>query len=290
MAINLQDLANVRAARTPRRIGEILRESGRLGEQDIRKIVARQAKKGGRFGEVARDMGLIKDEDIKRALAHQFHYPYVSYGKSNLSPLLIAAYEPFSVPVEPIRALRSQLMLRWFGDGKKALVLTGASTGTGCSQLAGNLAIVFAQLGQQTLLIDADFRRPCLQRLFAAECDAGLSNVLCGTHALGDAVIELPHFQQLSLLCAGVEPPNPQELLSQRGFSQLLAMARDSFDIVIIDTPPLGEFADAQIAAARADGCVLTARRHQTRMSDVHAAQSQLSPSGATLLGTVIND
>ena len=290
MSINPTDAASGARRRTSRRIGEILRDFGRLHEEDISQVMALQLKKGGRFGEVARRLRLIKEDDVQRALAHQFEYPYLPQGKVHVSPQLIAAYQPFSRHVEALRALRSQLTLRWFNEARRTIAFTGSRSGVGCSSLTANLAIVFAQAGQRTLLIDANFRRPQQQDLFGMKCGGGLCGCLSGRGNFFDALSPVAPFEDLSVLSAGAVPPNPNELLSQGSFVHVLETARANFDVVIIDTPAITQYADAQMVAARAGACILVTRRNQSRISEIERAKDMIAPSGAALLGTVIND
>src|SRR5256885_1867556 len=152
-------------------LGRLLVDSGKLTERDVNRIATTQRKKNLRFGEAAQRLGLVSTDDVARALAKQFGYPYVT-GESALDPTLVAAYHPFSPAAEALRELRSQLQLRWFNDTNNTLAIVAPRRRSGCSQLAANLAIVFAQLGKRTLLIDANFRRPSQQMLFRAPPDA----------------------------------------------------------------------------------------------------------------------
>jgi protein-tyrosine kinase len=273
-----------------RTIGAIMSESGRLTERDIKRVVAFQKKKGLRFGEAARGLGLASDEDIQRALAQQFNYPYVRGGESGASPMLISAYRPFDTAAESFRMLRSQLALRWFDHGHKTLAIGGPRAGCGASTMAANLAVSFAQLGERTLLLDANFRRPSQHLLFGVAADIGLADVLVGRTTVEKAVVRLAQLNGLAVLCAGPTPPNPHELLSSRALHYLIDLAQEYFDVVIFDTPPILEYADAQMISARAGAYVMVARRHQTRLADLEAAKARLAPAGATLLGAVVNE
>lgn len=269
-------------------LGKLLLDAGKLTEIDVNRIAVAQRKKNLRFGEAAERLGLVSTEDVSRALAQQFRYPYVT-GDSPLDASLIAAYEPFSTAAEALRELRSQLLLRWPETQRKTLAVISPHKRSGCSHLAANLAIVFAQLGHRTLLIDANFRRPSQQALFGIPSGAGLSNLLAGHCDLEENVlIPIAPFDHLHVLCAGTQPPNPQELLSRVTFRYLIETAPTSFDMVIIDTPPILEYADAQIVAATAGGCLLATRRHRTRLADVERAREKFAPARAVLLGTAI--
>jgi protein-tyrosine kinase len=124
---------------------------------------------------------LMTQEDVRYALSVQFDYPYLP-DDSSLSRELVAAYEPASRAVEDLRALRSQLMLRWFDTAaeRRGLAIASAGQGDGRSYLAANLAIVFSQLGERTLLIDANLRTPKQHKLFNLGGRTGLSDMLVG--------------------------------------------------------------------------------------------------------------
>jgi receptor protein-tyrosine kinase len=271
-------------------IGELLVTTGKITELDVARVVALQKQKKLRFGEAAQELGLLRAEDVERALAQQYDYPYVAEGSSAFSPLLVTACEPFGARAEAVRGLRSQLALRWFDDRRKSLAVAAPRAGGGSSVVAANLAIAFAQLGERVLLIDANLRRPAQHALFGIGAVEGLSGLLAGRGAFRDALRIVEPFTSLAVLCAGAIPPNPHELLSAVGFSYLIETAPAAFDIVIIDSPPLLEYSDGQLIAARAAGCLLVARRHQTSLTDMEDAKQQLEPTGAAIVGAVLND
>ncbi|TMH13144.1 MAG: chain length determinant protein tyrosine kinase EpsG, partial [Betaproteobacteria bacterium] len=172
------------APRANRSIGAILMDSGVLSPEDAERILLFQKEHGLRFGEAAIRLGLLSEADIQFALSRQFSYAYLRTmgDKKPLSDELVAAYQPFSPRVEQLRAIRSQLMLRWFDKAEQRQVMTvvGTEPGEGRSYLAANLAVVFSQLGERTLLIDADMRRPRQHELFLLQNKVGLSTVLSG--------------------------------------------------------------------------------------------------------------
>ncbi len=211
-------------------------------------------------------------------------------GQWNPSPLLVGMCEPQGRQTEALRELRSQLILRWFKDGKSALAVTGGRSGDGCSLVAANLAIVLAQLGERTLLIDANFRSPRQQDLFSLKPEAGLADLLRGRDVYDEALTAVPSLEHLRVLCAGAVPANPQELLSRASFIYVLKTMAEKYRSIVIDTPPALQFADAQIVAARAGGCLLVTRRHRTKLADVEEIKGRLEPTGAQLLGAVINE
>ncbi|MBL8376619.1 MAG: chain length determinant protein tyrosine kinase EpsG [Burkholderiales bacterium] len=273
-----------------RSIGAILIDSGRLTAEDAEKILRLQKERGMRFGDAAQQLRLLTEDDIRFALARQFDYPYLPAGDHSLSQELVAAYRPFTEPVERLRALRSQLVLRWFdgADSRKALAIVSPGIGDGRSFLAANLAIVFSQLGERTVLVDADLRNPRQHELFHLANKGGLSDVLAG-RAGPESVVRIPNLLGLSVLPAGATPPNPQELLGRVAFVELLQELGKNFDTIIIDTPATGAFADAHTVAARAGAALLVARKNLTSASELQMLARSMQQSGVELVGSALN-
>lgn len=273
-----------------RAIGTILVDAGRLAQDDAELILQFQRQRGARFGDAGLALGLLSEDDVRFALSVQFGYPYLSRD-STMSRELVAAYEPASRPVEQLRALRSQLMLRWFGTGvdRRGLAIVSASPMEGRSYIAANLAIVFSQLGERTLLIDADMRAPRQHQLFNLGKKAGLSDMLAG-RAGPEAVVGVPALQDLSVLPAGAIPPNPQELLGRQEFSRLLQSLGEDFSVIIIDTPSAGECADAHTVAVRAGAALMVARQNRSSVRQMAKFTQGLREFGVTLVGSVLND
>ncbi len=274
-----------------RSIGAILIDAGKLKAADAERILRLQQDEGLRFGDAAKRLGLITDEDIAQALSRQFDYPYLTWGESRVSGEVIAAYNPFSAPVEALRALRSQLMLRWFDNETehKALAITSPGRSEGRSWLTANLGVVFSQLGERTLIIDADLRHPRQHLLFGIDNRAGLSAVLSG-RSTPDLVQRVPALLDLSVLPAGAIPPNPQELLARPVFAQLLDQLANEYDVILIDTPAGTQFADGQTVAVRASGALVVAQKNASRVNLLRAYTDMLRQATAAVVGTVLMD
>lgn len=271
-----------------RNIGAILVDAGRLKLDDVERILRLQKEQGLRFGDAALKLQLVSADDIQYALARQFSYPYLRVGEGGFSNDLIAAYKPFSAQVEMLRALRSQLMLRCFNEDRKALAIVSPNAREGRSYLAANLAVVFSQLGERTLLIDADLRDPRQHLIFNLARNAGLTSILAG-RANHDAIVRIPYFSDLSVLAAGPVPPNPLELLGRSEFARLLDELTQRFDIILIDTPAGVSYSDAEIVAARAGNALMVTRKDRTPLGSAKAFVSQLTASGAAVIGSVLN-
>jgi protein-tyrosine kinase len=281
----------LRQAAGNRSIGAILVDTDRLSLADAERILALQQKEGLRFGDAGLKLGVLKPEDISFALARQYGYPYLLAGESNVADEITAAYEPFSPQVEVLRALRSQLMLRWFTGPRenRTLAIASPGRGEGRSWLAANLAVVFSQLGEHTLLIDADLRNSRQHSLFGIKNRSGLSSILSSRGEVS-TIQRVASFVDLSVLPSGPIPPNPQELLGRPLFAKLLDELAGEFGVIIIDTPAAAEYADAQTIATRASGALLLARKHTTSIDALGSLADNLRQTGVQLVGGVVSE
>lgn len=252
-------------------IGHLLLDMGKITDKDAERILKFQKEKSMRFGEAALALGFVTMDDINKALSYQFDYPYLAGDKASFSSDVVAAYDPFSKQVESLRSLRTQLMLRWFERGFKTLAISSSSEADKSSTLAANLAVVFSQLGERTLLIDANLRDPSQHKLFKLNNHHGLSDILVG-RASTDVIVRIPSLLNMSVLTAGTIPPNPQELLNKSEFDMLLTAFAEQFDVIIVDSSPILHSSDAQILAKKIGGVLLAAEQHTTTFKDTHAA------------------
>jgi chain length determinant protein tyrosine kinase EpsG len=192
--------------------------------------------------------------------------------------------------VEELRAVRTQLLIRWYDPSanRRTLAVASPCAREGRSFVAANLAVVFSQVGHRTLLIDADFRAPRQQSIFNIPDRFGLSSVLSGRADLS-AATPVMGLAGLAVLPAGPLPPNPLELLSRGSFAALLGKAQSEYDTILIDTPPAAEYADAQCVAFRAGDALLVSRKDVTRMGDTERAVRDFSDASARIVGTLVN-
>lgn len=281
----LDELSHLQSKRV---VGQLLLDAGKLNTAGTKRVLQLQQQEKLRFGEAALKLGLINETDLHHALAKQFDYAYLTPGDGHFSPDLVAAYQPFSLQVERLRALRGQLMLRWFSTGHKALAITGIHPGDGASYLTANLAVVFSQLGERTLLIDADLRHPRQHVLFNLGHRPGLSDMLAGRAGFS-AVTRIPNLLNLSVLTAGTVPPNPAELLSRAETPIKLGDFAQHYDVILIDTSAAEAAADAIMVAARTQGTLLVLRQDRTQLATAAAFKAHLNSAGASLVGSVLN-
>jgi chain length determinant protein tyrosine kinase EpsG len=202
----------------------------------------------------------------------------------------VAAYHPASKQGDTLRAIRSQLLLRWFGTGQHALAISGVAQGEASSVLAANLALVFAQLGHRTLLVDANLRHGSQHVLFGMPDRRGwpgLSDLLAGRARL-DAIAAVPGFGALSLLVSGTVPPNPQELLERASFGQLHAQLGKLYDVVLYDIAPTTHGAEALAVAAHAGAVLMVAQKNQTPVAALKRMAHQMARADVSVIGSVL--
>ncbi|WP_211238035.1 polysaccharide biosynthesis tyrosine autokinase [Derxia gummosa] len=273
----------------PRSLGSILVESGAMSAADVNRVLEVQRESGMRFGEIAVGLQLLTHEQLEAALAEQYRYPYLTPGHSGVSPMVVMAWQPFGRQAEALRALRTQLAMQWLhrDEGTRSLAVTSLDAGDGRSWIAANLAVAFSQLGERTLLIDADLRRPVQHSLFDVDSGVGLSGLLLGKSGAG-AIQPVRALPNLSLLPAGAVPPNPQELLTSRAFGRLLDELALSHDAIVLDTPPAGEFADAQVIASSTSATLVVMRQHRSELRRLEELKQQLERAGGQIVGGVL--
>jgi receptor protein-tyrosine kinase len=272
-------------------IGRILVEAGRISATDAQRVAQVAAEFKMRFGDAAVEMELVKRSDIDYALGRQFSFPHLDRNDPALSPDLIAAYQPDHPLVERLRDLRSQIAARAITGARAhpVVALLSADRGDGRSFIAANLAVAFAQMGQRTLIIDADMRNPTQHRLFRLENRLGLSTLLSGRCGV-ECLHRVESFPRIFVLTSGPTPPNPLELLEKPVFAQLLASADVNFKAVIIDTPAGVIAADARLIGNRAGAGVLIARSGHTRTQHGERFIQTLKADQANVLGVVLNE
>ncbi|MFC1759020.1 polysaccharide biosynthesis tyrosine autokinase [Planctomycetota bacterium] len=224
------------------------------------------------------------------------HIPLIEVAKiktlpgSEITPVIVTVHKPKSPQAEAYRAVRTSLYFNTKDRTHKVIQVTSPMPGDGKSTLAANLAVTIAQSGKSVLLMDADFRRPTLHKVFGLEKRAiGLAPFVNGEVELEDAISTLPETPNLSLLPCGARPSNPSELLSSQEFSNCLDLFREKFDYVIVDTPPVLAVSDGCAVAARVDGVILTFRIHKRAKPLATRARDALNNIGANVFGLVVN-
>ena len=205
-----------------------------------------------------------------------------------LAARVVTNSEPASVASEAYRTLRTNLIYSHVDVPPKVIVLTSPGSGEGKSTSCANLGVVLAQTGKAVLILDCDFRKPVMHKFFGMRNLIGLVDVLAGERKLQEVTSQ--PLEGLTVAPAGRIPPNPSELLGAQRFKQLLTGARQEFDYVLVDAPPVGIVSDAAIVATQGDGVLLVLDAQNTRKRAVQQALRNLDNVGASVLGTVMNN
>ncbi|HKO18493.1 MAG TPA: polysaccharide biosynthesis tyrosine autokinase [Acidobacteriaceae bacterium] len=202
---------------------------------------------------------------------------------------LVTVSDARSSGAEAYRTLRTNLLFSAAVTALQRVVITSPGPAEGKSTTAANLAIAFAQQGHRVLLVDCDLRRSRVHKLFGESQSPGLTNVLVGGIAPSDA-IRPTKVDGLLILPSGALPPNPAELLGSPQMKELLDKLGESYDLLILDSPPLLAASDAAILSRIVDGALVVVRAGRTERTALLAAVQQLTTVGARVLGTVLND
>ncbi|WP_036097499.1 CpsD/CapB family tyrosine-protein kinase [Listeria floridensis] len=200
------------------------------------------------------------------------------------------AHEYNSSISEQFKLIRTGIDFSGIDENKQVILITSPESGTGKSTIASHLAVAYAEKGARTLLIDADMRKPTLHKRFSKKMLTGLSSVITGEDTLEDSLQKVTMSTcMLSILTSGPIPPNPNDLLSSKKMAELIERLRESFDKIIIDTPPVTIVSDALVLSERTDGTVLVCRHHKTLKEKAKDAVSQLQLARANLIGVIFN-
>ncbi len=240
------------------------------------------------FVDAAVRLGIVCQADVEAALGSEQRIAVVQRKRVVPHRSLTILRDPFDPHSEAVRALRTELILRRDSHTHANLVaLLSPCAGEGRSQLAAELAIAFSQLGQPTLLIDADLRRPKQHVLFNADNAHGLSDAI--SQALTPALNPVEGLPELSVLTSGPIPPNPLELLCDGRFEKLVDEWRKRFAYIVFDTPPVDKYADGLAVATLAARALTVYRAAHTPYAETRNLLRRLTATHSNILGAVVN-
>ncbi|GAA1735767.1 polysaccharide biosynthesis tyrosine autokinase [Aeromicrobium alkaliterrae] len=188
---------------------------------------------------------------------------------------------------ESMRILRTNLQFLDVDSPQQVITITSALPGEGKSTTSSSLAIALAETGRRVLLIDGDLRKPRLDAMFGLERTVGLTTALVG-RVSPESAVQPTRTAGLDVLTSGTLPPNPSELLQTEAMLNLVGHLSESYDLVLIDAPPLLAVTDGALLAALSDGALVVVRHGRTRLDELKGAAERLQAVGARVLGTVI--
>src|SRR5512137_2782329 len=224
---------------------------------------------------------------------------YRSYGSEDAKPeealplvreieLINHLYPKFSI-AEDYRTVRTSILFSHADSTPKTIAFTSTLPQEGKTATVSNLAVSFAQLEGRVLLIDADMRKPRLSKVFNLRNTHGLSSFLAGKSGF-DEVVQKTSIENVLTIPSGPHPPNPAELLNSKRMKELLAQAKEAFNIVLLDTPPVLAVIDPVIVSSLADSTVFVVRAGKTTRRSLQRAIDEVRKSKADIIGVVFNE
>jgi succinoglycan biosynthesis transport protein ExoP len=197
-------------------------------------------------------------------------------------------YPKFSI-AEDYRTVRTSILFSHADSAPKTIAFTSTLPQEGKTATISNLAVSFAQLEGKVLLVDADLRKPRLHKVFNLRNVNGLSSYLAGKNAF-EEVIQKTSIDNVWTIPSGPHPPNPAELLNSKRMKELLAQAKDRFNVVLLDTPPVLAVIDPVIVSSLADSTVFVVRAGKTNRRPLVRAVEEIRKSKADIIGVVFNE
>lgn len=202
--------------------------------------------------------------------------------------MLIVESRPKSAEAEAYKTLRTNVQYSSISKKIKTLLVTSADSKDGKSTVCSNLGVTFSQNSQSVIILDCDFRKPSIHKFFNISNSAGITDILLGEEKLEETI---QHYNSnTDILTAGNIPPNPSEILGSQSMINLLSFLSERYDIVIIDSPPVGVVTDAQIISASVDGTLVVIRAEETKAKRVTEAVNLLKKVDANIIGMVLNE
>jgi succinoglycan biosynthesis transport protein ExoP len=240
------------------------------------------------------ELGLIPAYAIDKAGLTSVTVPLAGNSKPEAEFSSIARRKSQSLTAEAFRALLTSILYVGRKRRSDVLIIASPGAGEGKTTVISNLALAFAETNRSVLLIDCDTRKPKLHRIFDASNDSGLLEILAQRDPLDAREIfgcwRNTRFPRIYLLPSGKEVEGAQALLHSLRLAELIELARQQFDVILIDTPPMMHLADARIIGSLADGVVLVVRSGQTSRESVVSVNNRLVEDGIPVFGVVLND
>lgn len=189
---------------------------------------------------------------------------------------------------EAFRVLRTNMQFVEVDHGHRVFVVSSSVPGEGKSTTVANLAITLAMAGQRVALVDCDLRRPMIANRLGIDGSVGTTSVLIGQVSYEDAMQQYGE-TRLDVLACGPRPPNPSELLQSQAMEKLIVNLRESYDIVLLDAPPLLPVTDGALLAAQSDGMLAVVRHGKTTRDQLSHSLERIEQVGSKCVGVVIN-
>jgi capsular exopolysaccharide synthesis family protein len=202
---------------------------------------------------------------------------------------LITVNDPKAAASEAFRELRTNLQYKSVDKDMRVILMTSPALGDGKTATTVNLAITLAQSGKRVLVIDADLRKPKVHNYFGIKNSEGLTNILATDKELKKSMIQQKEgIDNLFIIPSGPIPPNPSEILSSDRMRRFIDKLRSDYDVIFIDTPPVGQVTDAAILTGITDGSIIVVASGQTRIEMAKRAKKAMVGINANIVGIVL--
>ena len=237
------------------------------------------------------DDSIKSQEDIEGYLK----LPFLGYVPNIKTTSIIerdlqAHLHPQSNSAEAFRTVRAAISLSNRADKLQVLAVTSTVPSEGKSLVASNHAIVTAQTGAQTLLVDCDLRRPSVHKAFQIQSPRGLTSYLLGREDSIDSIAHSTEVPNLDIICCGAVPNNPSELAGSQRMLDFIAEVRDKYEKVVFDCPPVSAVSDPLIIASSADGTIFVNKFNKIRREHASKTVQRVQDAGINIIGVCIND
>ena len=274
----------VRKRQAPQ-IGEILVNKHGLDADSVAQVLRHSKTSKQSFGETAVRLKLVTAAAVDEALAEQFSASYISpESDSKLDRELVTLFNPNSEKTHNLRALRTRLSLQ---SESLSFAVTSGKSGEGCSFIAANLAVSFAQIGKKTILIDANVHDPRQHEMFALERTSGLTELVSPRESAGQHTVNIPSLSALSVMTSGAMPPNAEELLCSARGARLIEMLKSQFEVVIVDTPSASVSSMQEWYANQLGQTLLVVQKHKSRWRETQRLAQRLG-AHSNVLGVAL--
>ena len=237
------------------------------------------------------DDSIKSQDDVETYLKLPF-LGYVPNIKTNsvVERDLQAHLHPQSNAAEGFRTIRATISLTHKQHQTKVIAVTSTIPAEGKSLVASNIAIVNAQTGLRTLLVDADLRRPSVHKAFHLHSPVGLASYLTEEGKTLDEITHKSEVPNLDVICCGSVPATPSELIGSKRMGEFIQAIRQKYDRVVMDTPPVSAVSDPLVISAMADGVVFVTKFNRIRREHARKSIQRIQNAGIYILGAVIND
>lgn len=234
------------------------------------------------------DDTIKNEEDVRRFVSIPIlgQIPHISGEPDSILPIFD---KPKSVLIESLRTLRTNLRYMSAVKGAEVIALTSTIGSEGKTTVAINLAAIMSMAGKRTIMINTDMRRPKLAEILGQPNDKGMSSILSGGASL-DEVVQPTAYDNFFIISSGPIPPNPAELIEKGNLEDIISQLKQNFDIIIMDTPPIGLVADAMSMLHIADITLYLLRANYSKRTFLTGIQRLKEENALDNLGIVIND